>query len=243
MNLHRLSYGLAAILIVALVSPALAQEDETYPEVEKLIKVRTIVNELRWIDGSAGREKVEIFRRAHTQYFQHQSAELDQVADGREAWILARKQAKQDGYEAGQSIPEMLIQVQAIVVGPYEPPKLTEKQELAKVKWVSGRLAKRGNKNYTLGGVLMQAGANRPVLKIEKKKFDELIEGGKKAPLRKGALLQVRGAGLPVDRLNPEKRPEKARKKIDTALAATQIHVINPRFPKKENEIILGRAK
>ena len=238
-----LRVSMVAISLFISASVA-AQEDFGTQKVEEtLVKIRSLVNEMNWIDGSAGRGKIEVFRRSHTTYFQHQRASLEEVADGREAWILARHQERQSGYESGQSIPPMMIQVQAMVVGSFDPPPLTEKQKEAKVKWHSGKLSKSGNKNFTLGGVLMQAGANRPVLNIEPKKFDQLIEGGKKAPLRKGALIQVKGVALPVDQLNPEKRPEKARKKIDTALAATQIHVIDPRFPKKENEIILGRAK
>ena len=230
------------LVFLILVIPAIAQESSTPPVEVQLVKVRNIVEEMDWLDGSSGRGKIEVFF-GKTTWYQHRGTSLEKVADGRVAWILARHQERSSGYDSSQSIPAMKIQIQAVVVGPFEPPELTEKQKLAKVQWFRGKLKKSGNKNYSIDDVLMQAGSDRPVLEIRATKLEKLVEGGKKAPLRKGALVQVKGFALPVDRIDPAVRPEKARKKIDAALAAIAVHVLDPRFPKKENEVILGRAK
>ena len=197
------------------------------------VTCRKVDFEEKLLEAKAGREKLELTYDESTRWLVHEAKKLEEVAEaGLGVAVLARRQGAQNlGAGRGNS-PAMIVQVQAMIAGPFTPPKLTDKQREKKFEWIRGPLLRSGTTHYALGDTLIQVGGDRVVVTVVRKKTEEIAK--KRTALRKGATMRIEGEKQP-----PEET--EGKKPGPTRVTVEKVEILNPRAGKKEYPILYPR--
>ena len=233
-----ISLAVASTIVLSMVcAPALVTHslDEAAtivaPEQDAKPKRKTLVGTVKSVEigeetGAPAslelktKHKVEVDLTDLVQCYKHEAVPLQKVTSRAQAYLLARKQEKTFDPETQRYFPAQYVSITAFVVegrgASWSPPKLTEKQEKAKLRWHKGPLY-NGEHASTLNGINIQFGRTRKVVVVEKAEPKEI---------KKRLPIQVTGT---VDDL---KKPK--------TMKALQLTILTKQIPKREYQPVIG---
>ncbi|MCI0652675.1 MAG: hypothetical protein L0Z55_12420 [Planctomycetes bacterium] len=165
--------------------------------------------------------KIAVAVSSDTSVTVHEAVPLEKVPPGTLLAVLGRRQEKVKVPGGGPSLPAQIVQINTVVaVEEFSPPRISDDQFKARLKWIFGVLAS-GGQHFTLDGTNMQIGKDRLVLAGKRADLES-------KPLAKGQHVRIEGIA--------------ADDKKQRRLEARSIVVLASQFPAKEYEIVFGDA-
>ncbi|MFQ5655281.1 MAG: hypothetical protein ACE5GW_11200 [Planctomycetota bacterium] len=145
----------------------------------------------------------------------HKAVPLRKLPGGTGLWVLGRRQESQRVPGSAGTFPPQIVQIAAVVAGPFEVRGLSKEAKKRKLVWISGSL-QRGKNEIRLDETNMQLGSERLVTVVEK---------AKKEALKKKQRVYV------VGHLKEKMRPKE--------LHPRSIAILSPKIPAREYSFIL----
>jgi len=224
-----------AVLSVSLLLASLLLAGQ-YPDFDREDHVSTI-GRITAVDEAeevvlvkVGSKTHRITRAVSVPRYVHRVVTLGDVKIGSTIWVLCRYQKATSTEVPGERLAPQYIQINAIVDGPFSPPPLSKKQELARLAWKRGTFSKNPDgTRFSLDSVNMQTGAKRTVISIRR---------DNNTALKKKSLIRAWGKKIAAPVTEDKKKARRLGKMVH--MRAVTIETLAVKAPKQEYAVILG---